>query len=121
MDTRKQEILNELALARSAIRSEYAGLRRELDVPAKVRRAFRAHPLPWMGAATVGGLLVAAAARNVVAGPRKTSVSAYAPLAHKESRGWFWLLPLLKVAVPVLKPVAVALAAKAAAGFARRH
>jgi hypothetical protein len=56
---RKAELTAELARARSRIGLNLGALRRDLDFPARAKRAVFRHPRAWVGGASLIGLLLA--------------------------------------------------------------
>ena len=58
-DERKAELTAELARARTQITGNWSGLRHDLDIPARARRAFSRHPAIWIGGALLLGLFIA--------------------------------------------------------------
>jgi hypothetical protein len=58
-DKRKAELIAELDAARSRLATHAHGLHGELDLAARARKAFARNPFPWIGGASVAGLLIA--------------------------------------------------------------
>ena len=56
--TDKKTLIAELAVARGELGACTAALRLDLDLGARLKRAFRAHPATWIGGAAVLGLLL---------------------------------------------------------------
>lgn len=54
-------IKSDIALSRGRMGSELSGLRYELDFPRKLKDSFRHHPVIWIGASVVVGVLIAVA------------------------------------------------------------
>ncbi len=98
------ELKEEIERSRTRVAREVRGLRYELDFPGKIRRSFRRHPVPWIAAATVVGLVLAF-------GPlRRRKVHVDAKSGGKSKSKLLeagFLLGALKIAATVLKPVIV--------------
>ena len=48
-DDRKTELMAELESARRRVTVNFRGLRRDLDLPTRAKRAFTRQPLAWIG------------------------------------------------------------------------
>ena len=59
--TDKETLIAELAVARGELGGYTAALRHDLDLGARLKRAFRAHPATWFGGAALLGLLLSKA------------------------------------------------------------
>ena len=59
--TDKETLIDELAVARGELGGYTAALRHDLDIGARLKRAFRAHPAMWFGGAALLGLLLSRA------------------------------------------------------------
>jgi hypothetical protein len=57
---RKQELIAELATARTHLVGSGQALRHDLDLPAKLKRGIQAKPAAWFGGAAVLGILLSA-------------------------------------------------------------
>jgi len=69
-DNRKTELMAELDAARGRVTVNFRALRKDLDFPARAKRAFARQPLAWIGGGSFLGLIVARLAfrkKNVVA------------------------------------------------------
>lgn len=55
----KEELVSAIARGRAAIAQDFAGLRAELDVPAKLSERVRRNPTLWMGGAVAVGWILA--------------------------------------------------------------
>jgi hypothetical protein len=57
-DSRKLELIADLARARGELTAHTRAVRRELDVPARLKSSFRRHGLVWLAGAGLLGLLL---------------------------------------------------------------
>lgn len=100
-DQRKTELTAELARARSRLGANVAGLRSDLDLPAKARRAFSQHPALWITGATLFGL----AFSRWLGRPKKIVVDRQGKAASLEKAGKAGLvLGALKIAFDLTRP-----------------
>jgi hypothetical protein len=100
-DKRKAELIAELARSRSRLSTNFAGLRSDLDFPAKARRAFSQNPAIWIGGAALFGL----AFSRWLGRPKKVVVDRRgktAPLAKAGKAGF--MLGMLKIAFDLTRP-----------------
>lgn len=101
---RKAELIASLAAARSQVTSDWRVVRRELDLTTKAKRSFKRHPLPWLGGASILGLIVARLPRRT----KKESVPVMKvkheePAVEKAGKAGL-LLGALKFAFDFAKP-----------------
>lgn len=99
---RKQELIADLATARTELVGHGQALTRDLDVGAKVKHAVRTHPAGWFGGATLLGLLLSKL-------PARSKVAIKAPAFRRdptrEAGKAAFLLTLLKFAFDLVRPV----------------
>ena len=101
-EQRKAELTAELARARRRITADFGALRRDLDFPARAKRAVFRHPRAWVGGASLVGLLLA----------RLPSRKKAAPVSRKNTEAQIvgagkagLLLGALKIAFDLSRPV----------------
>lgn len=111
------ELKVKIARSRDRVARDFRGVRRELDIPAKIRRSFRDQTLLWVGAAVVVGAVV------VLAPMRKKKV--YVDLAtgkETKAKGKLleagFLLGALRIAVTLLRPSIERIVASKLSGYA---
>ncbi len=100
-DEDKTELIAELARARSSLTANVLALRRDLDFPARAKKAFKSSPLPWLGGAALVGILVARFPRRtkkVVTVSRKKE-----PVLEEAGKAGL-LLGALKIAFDFARP-----------------
>lgn len=101
--TDKKTLIDELAVARGELGGYTAALRHDLDLGARLKRAFRTHPAMWFGGAALIGLLLARAI------PRREKVVIKRPVFHaKETAAASqvgFALAALKFGLDFAKPV----------------
>ena len=111
---KRVELRQKIARSRELVVRDVSGLRYELDIPLKFRKAFQRHTVVWIGAALACGLFVAllrARTRKVyvnVGGKRVRSPS------NKSLLESGVLLGAVKLALTVLQPMVVSHFAKKA-------
>ncbi len=109
--------------SRIRLSREYAGLVGELDVPQRLARSVRNHPLGWIGGAAVTGLALSLFGRGGrKSPPTRSSVPAPVQTSSSLSRAGLvaGALQVGRLLYPVLRPVILEYAGKAArAGLER--
>lgn len=115
--------------SRIRLSREYSGLVGELDVPKRFARSVRNHPLGWVGGAAVAGLVLTMFGRRQAAAPRASApragttagaVREAAPSALSRAGILAGALQVGRLLYPVLRPVILEYAGKAAqAGLER--
>jgi len=112
------EILREVRASRAAIARDVASLREAVDVPRRVKRSIRERPLTWLGCATGAGFLVSAIR------PRRQRLSRAEKkqerTAAKAVTVFGGILAILKLLIPIAKPVITAFAARRFAEIAAK-
>lgn len=121
----KDALLAELARSRAAVSRDYSAVRQEMDFAAKAERVIRRKPFAWLGgAAALGWILAGPRTRTrVVVRPAKglPRGSAKAEPTAKSRFGLLaFLFGLLKLAAPLLRPVATTYATRLLAELAGR-
>ncbi len=118
-DPRKAELIAELARTRSQMTANVTGLRRDLDFPARARRAFARHPAVWIGGTALLGLMIAKLSTR----PKKVVVLGKGKPAPLEQAGKAGLiLGALKIAFDLARPALTRWVTHYAADyFAARH
>lgn len=110
----RDEILAELRRSRQAIARDLAAVRAECDVRARAKAAFQKRPVLWLGSAMAVGWLIAGKKRKPSPGRKKSegkgreSSSKFAPPTSVVGI----VMGILKLAIPLLKPVLTAYAAR---------
>ena len=99
-DQRKSELIAELARARSRIGANLGALRRDLDFPARAKRAVLKNPAAWVGGATLVGVLLARLPRRKKTAASRTGAEAQIVGAGKAGL----LLGVLKIAFDLSRP-----------------
>ncbi|MFZ4777611.1 MAG: hypothetical protein ACOYM3_19755 [Terrimicrobiaceae bacterium] len=119
----KSELLAEVARSRAAILRDSSAVRAELDVAAKIQASVRFRPFAWLGGAAALGYILAGpktrtkTVTKIVRGKGKEP----APKEKKSPRGFFEILfSLIKLSLPLLRPVLSAYAAKRFGDFAEK-
>lgn len=122
----KAQLVAELDRSRRSIARDYAAVRHELDVKAKVENLVRRKPFAWLGGAAALGWILSGAKTKT------RTVTKYAPIKDgskpgpkivKESARAGWvatMITLVKFALPLLKPVLTAYAGKRFTDMASR-
>jgi hypothetical protein len=109
---------NEIARSRDQVAREVRGVRYELDIPRKIRRSFREQTGLWIGAAVVvGALLVFLPARKQEVDVDLTRGKRAKPQKKFLEAGF--VLGLLRMAVPLLKPMVQRIIAQKMRGSSR--
>jgi len=113
-DERKAELTADLARSRTQLTGNWHGLRHDLNVAARARRAFSRHPAVWIGGAVLLGLLIARLPlrRKKASIPRK---KAEATVEKVEKAGL--LLVALKFAFNLARPALTAWVTRRAAEY----
>jgi hypothetical protein len=100
------ELIQAVRESRIAVTREYEGLLSELDVPQRIRKSFKHHPIRWLGGAAVTGLL------TTVLGAKSSVKSSGTVSPPKTSGNAVWklgwgavLLEVGKLLFPILRPV----------------
>lgn len=120
----KEQILADLSQSRSSLARNYVSVRRELDVQAKLNALVRRKPLAWLGGAAALGWLLS--------GPKTKTrvVTKFVKSDKKRGReeketasklGWLGgIFALVKILLPLLRPVLTAYAGKRFASMAAK-
>ncbi len=117
----RAEILLELEASRRAISRDYHGVCNAANIPARVKKGFKRHPIPWLGGAAIVGWVLAGRGRKQKKVMVERQVDADGNVVKEKAKklGLFTiLLTILRIAMPVLKPAFTALAAKKFADLA---
>jgi len=119
--SRKSEILAELARSRAAIARDASAVRSHLDLAARARNAFQARPFAWLGGAAAVGYFFAGRRTRAKAAPKLARGNPQSPVKAGKTHVFRDILfPLLRLAVPLLRPAVSAYAAKRFADFAAK-
>jgi hypothetical protein len=116
-DDRKTELIAELKAARNRLTVNFRGLRRDLDVPARAKRAFARQPLAWIGGASFLGLIITRLAfrkKRVVPVRRGNE-----PLIEKAEKAGL-LLGILKLVFDLVRPALTTWATKFVTEYASK-
>ena len=107
----------ELESARRRVTVNFRGLRRDLDLPTRAKRAFTRQPLAWIGGASFLGLLATRFAfrKQKVAAVRKGGE----PLVEKAEKAGL-LLGILKLVFDLVRPALTTWATKFVTEYAYR-
>ena len=105
----------ELNAARSRMTVNYRALRRDLDIPARARRAFVRQPVAWIGGASFVGLIVSRFAfrKKKAVVVRKGSE----PMVEKAEKAGV-LLGILKLVFDLVRPALTAWATRLLTAYA---
>ncbi|MGC1482019.1 MAG: hypothetical protein WA771_16090 [Chthoniobacterales bacterium] len=116
----RQEALQELEASRLAVARDYHQVRAAANVPARTKKAFRRHPLPWLGGAATIGWLLSGRTRKKKAVLQQRIDDHGAVVSQKTKKLGIVtiLLSAVRLAIPVLRPAFTALAAKKFADLA---
>ena len=116
--SRKEQLLGDLRLSRQAVQRDASSIASELDIAAKLRRSVLTRPFAWLGGALAAGY--------ILAGPKTRTVTKRieAPGAKSKAKSATGLLgalfALLKILIPIARPVLSAYAARRMAEIASR-
>ena len=102
-DKPAQQLKEEIAISRERVTRNLRSLRYELDVPRKIRRSIRTHPIVWIGGAIALGAIVAALSH----GRKIAKVAAKSTKPPKNVLAVGFTLSALKIAAQLLKPVVI--------------
>ncbi len=119
----RSEALIELDASRAAIARDYRNVRAAADVPTRLKRTFRRHPMPWLGGAATLGWIIAGRGRKRKKVVLEKRVGADGEVKQEKIKSFSILavlITLVRVVIPVLKPALTALAAKKFADLAVR-
>ena len=100
-ESRKAELIADLARARGELTAHTRAVRRDLDVATRMKSSFRRHHLVWLAGAGLLGLLLTRRPRRKQAAPRPWRKPA--PEAKAVKAGL--LLTAMKLAFDILRPV----------------
>ncbi len=117
----RSEALFELEASRVAIARDYRSVRAAADIPARLKKTVRRHPIPWLGgAATIGWLIAGRGSRRrkVMLEKRVDQDGEVTKEKVKSFSILTVLITLVRIVIPVLKPAFTALAAKKFADLA---
>lgn len=84
-----ERLIARLEQSREQVRRHADGLRECLDVPGRLRKSLRSHPVAWFGGSLGAGMIASRLLRR--------------PRARKARRGWFG--PLLGAAFTLSRPL----------------
>jgi hypothetical protein len=114
----RDEALAQLAKSRAAIVRDVGAVRAEVDVPAKVRASLADRPLLLLGGAVMAGWIAAGPKTRVVVKTKRVRGNAK-PTDRESTKettkrvGIFaFLLSLIRLVLPIVKPALSAYAAK---------
>ena len=118
-DNDKVELITELARTRALIASNAQGLRHDLDFSTRAKKAFKSSPWPWVGGATLLGMIVARLA------PRRAKTKPVV-IKHKdqtvEKAGKMGLiLGIIKIVLDFAKPAIATWARKRVTDYMARR
>lgn len=121
----KDELVRRLALSRDRLEAETGRLGSALDIRTRVSDSLRRNPRRWLSLATAAGVLYAfrpGRRKGHTRGKREEAYSAAGAQAASNKRKSVSfagsLIKMLKLLLPVLKPVALALATRQASALA---
>jgi hypothetical protein len=106
-DHDKAELIAELARARSRMSDNVLALRRDLDFPARAKKAFKSNPWAWVGGAALAGVIIA---RIAPGRPKKKVVIARKsaePALEKAGKAGL-ILGVLKIVLDFARPAVTA-------------
>jgi len=113
----KSQIIAEIDASRRAIARDFSALREELDFVEKSKQSVRKHSFAWLGGAALVGYVLSGRrkkAANKLADPKASTPDKTSPGAF----GWgAFLLAAFKIALPFLRPIFSAYAAKRLGAF----
>ncbi len=126
--TPKSELIRQLAASRDCLTADIGRLATELDLRQKFACSFRRHTRQWLSAAAIAGVaLVILPARRKGKKPRpsghhtaEAAAVAAMPRGGKKPVLVHLAIELIKLILPALKPVVIALATRQAASIAGR-
>lgn len=119
----KAELLAEVARSRAAILRDSRAVRAELDVAAKIQASVRFRPFAWLGGAAALGYILAGPKTRTKTVTKFVRGKGREPERKeiKKSRGFLeGLFSLIKLSLPLLRPVLSAYAAKRFGDFAEK-
>jgi hypothetical protein len=120
----KSELLAEVARSRAAILRDSSAVRAELDVAAKIQASVRFRPFAWLGGAAALGYILAGPKTRTKTVTKIVRGKGTEPAPKKEKkspRGFIEILfSLIKLSLPLLRPVLSAYAAKRFGDFAEK-
>jgi len=108
----RSQLVAELDSSRRAIARDFSALRTELDFVEKSKRSVREHSFAWLGGAAVLGYVLSGRRKKKAQklGVTKPDPQQKTPLARFE---WgAFLLATFRIALPLLRPIFSAYAAK---------
>lgn len=112
MADEKNELTAQLACARARFSDNFGGVRRDLDVPAKLRHSYGSNKLFWIAGAAIAGVVLAKLpARKKKVFVEKNSGQKIA----REAAGAGILVVALKFAFSALRPAITSFVARRAA------
>ena len=116
--SRKEKLLADLRLGREAIRRDASSIASELDIAAKVRRSVLSRPFAWLGGALAAGYILAGPKTRTVT--KRIETPGAKPKAKAATGLLGTLFALLKILIPVARPILSAYAARRMAEIASR-
>ncbi len=122
----KQQFQQELAASREALRRDLNSLREELNIAKKIGKIVAKKPALWMTGAAVTGFVVSMFSfrRHLPSAPKavkdKKSIPANekAPKESPPRTIWSFLFSLIKLLLPIIRPLVSAYASKRMASMA---
>jgi len=121
MSASREDILKELHASRGAIIRDMDAVGYRLNVKKQFQDSFQTKPLPWLLGAMAVGVFLVRPRKKSGASVKVVAVAERQQTKKKKDRQetfWTFLIALLKILVPVLKPALSAYAAKRLAGLA---
>ena len=116
-DDRKAELITRLTQARLDMQSQFGGLRRAADIPARVRRSYKRHQWNWIGGATLFGILMSLLPARTKKGKVKVARGGSDEPA-KQTLAAGLVFAALKFALDLFRPYASAWLTQRLVGFA---
>lgn len=116
LEDRKQQLVNQLDIARNQLGESISGLREDLNISRNFKRSFRRHKLGWLaGSALAGWILARLPARKKKV---KVFVDRHDRKKIKEVKHAGFLMALAKILIGIAKPAITAYATKKVADLA---
>lgn len=123
----REQILHDLALSRVEIARDAGKLKASLDIPARIQKSIARQPGYWVGGASLIGFLLAFRRRKparvlkIKTQEKASKEGAEAAKTTARSAGLAALgLTVLKTLFPIIRPILVSYASRAASRFANR-
>lgn len=118
--TTADEIRQEIAASRAAVRQDFHALRDELDFAAKAKRTVARNPVPWLGGAAIFGYLLSGRKK---AKPARAKGRGGDPVEEpaKKLTALGVLLAAARLLLPLARPALTDFATRKLADFAGRR